>query len=394
MKTNAILISAVFAAFSLLFVSCASSNHCDLVPIPGREIEVRVNTNIELFGLLMQLDLAPDVLSNKDIVELDGRKAMWSDWYSGALRNYARFKQFEDGAMMKTYREALKQGFYNDFLIGFLLEVPEVPNARLTPKTDPEMILPFSKTGDRTEAERKAGEFLDAMNQFYREINFADYLKDNQKIHDRMKAEVSCNMPPAGFIWTMESFYGQRFNDYCLVPSLNIPTSMGFGKTHLATRTIYNVFGPFTFQSFDEANLDLGFNRMDKIQNLSVHEFGHSFVNPCIDRVPAELIKQTEPLYTPLAEAMKKQSYTSWNACLYEHFVRAGEVIIARKLGNNAGAERKLVEDLQKGFAYLPQIVRELESFDQRANRQETYQEKVGEIIQHLADQQTGSTVR
>ncbi len=388
MKTNAILISTVFAAFSLLFVSCASSNHCDLVALPGRQIEVRVNTNIELFGLFMQLDLAPDVLGNKDIVELDGRKAMWSDWYSGALRNYARFKQFEDGAMMKTYREVLKQGFYNDLLIGFLLEVPEVPNARLTPQTDPEAILPFSKTGDRAEAERKAGEFLKGMNRFYHEINFADYLKDNQKFHDRMKADVSSNLPPAGFIWTMESFYGQRFNDYCLVPSLNIPTSMGFGKTHQATRTVYNVFGPFSFQSFDEANLDLGFNSVDKIRNLSVHEFGHSFVNACIDRVPVELIKQTEPLYSPLAEVMKKQSYTSWNACLYEHFVRAGEVIIARKLGNNAGAERKLAEDLQKGFAYLPQIVRELESFDQRANRQETYQERVVQIIQLLDDTQ------
>jgi len=96
---------------------------------------------------------------------------------------------------------------------------------------------------------------------------------------------------------------------------------MGFGKLHRTAGTIYNAFGPFGFQSLDENHLELAFDNADKIRGLSVHEFGHSFVNPAIDKVPAELIKETEPLYTPIKAQMTGQSYPSWTICLYEHFV-------------------------------------------------------------------------
>lgn len=105
------------------------------------------------------------------------------------------------------------------------------------------------------------------------------------------------------------------------------------------TKTIYNAFGPFSFQTFDTKNVNLGFNYPERIQGLSVHEFGHSFVNPAIGKVPKELIDSTEYLYTPIKTEMSKLAYTSWMMCLYEHFVKAGEVIIARKLGNAKEAE-------------------------------------------------------
>ena len=63
-----------------------------------------------------------------------------------------------------------------------------------------------------------------------------------------------------------------------------------------------------------------------------IHEFGHSFVNPVVDSIPPVDISKTERLFEPIKSAMEKQGYNTWKTCLYEHFVRAGEVVIAKLL--------------------------------------------------------------
>jgi hypothetical protein len=352
--------------------------------VSPKPIEVRTSPNIELFALLMQLDLAPDALNNNDLVELGNRTAKWRDWYALAVRNYEIYREFENGKMMKMYRDYLAKGFYNDFFIGFLVQVDEVPHARLTAATDSETISAFSKTGNMAEGRRKAGEFLEALNRFYHEIAFDHYLEDHRKHYEIIRADVTRNLPPNRFIATMEMFYGKEFNHYYLVPSLNIPTSMGFGKLHKTAKSIYNTFGPFGFQSFDERQLDLAFDNADKIRGLSVHEFGHSFVNPAIDKVPPDLIKETRHLYTPIEAQMTSQGYPTWTICLYEHFVRAGEVIIAKKLGLADEAQRILDDNLKKGFKYLPVMVAELERFDHRADEDQNYDQLVISVIAKL----------
>lgn len=332
---------------------------------PAKSIQVTSNKNIELFGLLMQLDLGPDILANSDIVELDGKKAQWRDWYRVATRNFEQFCAHTNSAMMKLYRDYTSRGFYNDFFIGFLLQADEVPHAKLITDIDPDVLLAFSPDKNRQYAEKIAASFLDELNNFYHEVRFEKYLADNQHLYRRMIADVRKNLPPAGFVPMMESFYQTQFHRYTLVPSLNIPTSMGFGKMHRSARAIYNVFGPFSFQNLSPNSFDPGFDHPGKVENLSVHEFGHSFVNPAIDQLPPELLHNTEHFFTPIKELMTQQGYPSWTIALYEHFVRAGEVIIARKLGNHTRAEEILHDHKNKHYLYLPQIVAILENYAQ-----------------------------
>jgi Domain of unknown function (DUF4932) len=115
-----------------------------------------------------------------------------------------------------------------------------------------------------------------------------------------------------------------------------------------------------------------------------VHEFVHSFVNPAIDKVPKDLIQSTEYLFLPIKDEMAKQSYLNWTVCLYEHFVRAGEVVIARKLGNFKDADRTLQENTRKSFIYLPIIVTELEYYAKNKNTFKSYDDFVPSVIEKL----------
>jgi CHASE3 domain sensor protein len=120
-----------------------------------------------------------------------------------------------------------------------------------------------------------------------------------------------------------------------------------------------------------------------------VHEFGHSFVNSAIDQLPEELKKSTEYLYLPITDAMRKQSYTNWIQCLYEHFVRAGEVIIARQLGDTSHAEEIIRSNVKGGFTYLPFIVKKLEMFEKDINPNKNYNAFVETIMLELKEAYT-----
>jgi len=332
-----------------------------------KKILVRTNSNVELFGLMMDLDNGADLLARKDTVVIDHRQATWADWCAGVVRNYVQYRQYDSCAVMGIYRKMTKEWYSDDWFVDFLLQVGDAPNAKINGATTLDKIKSFSKKGDSVEGRRNAEAFLAAFNDFYRAVHFDDFLRDNRNYYTLANAEVTRNLPGDDFIPVMEKFYRQQFNAYCLAPSLTLPTSVGFGKTVRKTRTIYNVFAPFSFQKFDSGALDLGFNYPDRIRALTVHEFGHSFVNPAVDALPQELMVSTEYLYAPIKEEMAKHSYTSWTQCLYEHFVKAGEVIITERLGDTARARSMLSDFVNSGFIYVPAILKELREYDKNA---------------------------
>jgi hypothetical protein len=332
-----------------------------------KKILVGTNRNAELFGLMMDLDNGADLLARKDTMVIDGRRATWAEWYAAVVKNYVRYRQYDSCAVLGIYRKMSREGYSDDWFVDVLLQVGNAPDAKITNITEQDKIRSFSKKGDSVEGRRNAEAFLAAFNGFYRAVDFDGFLRDNRNYYALASAEVTRNLPGSGFIPVMEKFYRQEFNAYCLAPSLTLPTSVGFGKTVWKTRTIYNVFAPFSFQRLDSGTLDMGFNYPDRIRGLTVHEFGHSFVNPAVDALPQDLMTSTEYLYTPIKEEMVRHSYTSWKQCLYEHFVKAGEVIIMEKLGDTARARSLLSDFMKTGFIYVPAILEEMRIYDKDA---------------------------
>jgi len=349
-------------------------------------VSVKNSTNIELFGLMMQLDNGADIMAGKDTVVIDGRRATWGQWYALAVENYQLYKGYDTCRAMQLYRQLMGEQVYNDFFVDFLLQVDEAPNARINSLTDVRVIRGFSPKGDTAEAKARANEFLAALNDLYRAVDFGAYLEKHKAHYAQANAQVKMNLPGGELLPVMEHYYRQSFNGYYLVPSLNILTSLGFGKVNWNSRTIYNVFGPFGFQSFDPLQPDMAFNYPERIKVLAIHEFGHSFANPAVDRLPDTLIKGTAYLYAPIKEEMTKRAYPSWQMSLYEHFVKVGEYLIAEKLGDTARAEIFLKDAKEAGFIYVPFLVKELRIWDKDPAVNKSFDQAVRVAMQHLQE--------
>lgn len=350
--------------FSITGHRAAGAHALHYTVVKPKLVSVKNSTNIELFGMIMQLDNGASLIASKDTVMIEGRRATWEQWYGLAVENYKLYGQYDTCRVMKLYHKLQNEGIYDDFYIDFLLQVDEAPNAKINSITDASVIRGFSPKGDSAQARTRADEFLAALNDFYHDISFEQYLQKHSEHYAQANAQVKMNLPGGELLPVMEHYYRQQFNAYYLVPSLNILTSMGFGKVNHTSRTIFNAFGPFSFQDYDPQHMDMAFNYPEKIKVLTVHEFGHSFANPAVDRLPAGLVSSTAYLFEPIRKEMEKRAYPSWRICLYEHFVKVGEYIIALKLGDTARAETFLRDAVNAGFIYVPFLAKELGRWD------------------------------
>lgn len=348
------------------------------------KVSVKTNKNIELYGLMTHLDDMPDIIKRKDTLVFDGKRTLAKEWYTLGVKNYDRYKQFDTCKIMAIYRKMETEGYFYDFFVGFLLQVDEAPYARINAMTDSGMIRRFSKKGDFAEARSNAEMFLEAFNNFYRVVDFESYLSNNKQFYNQANADVAKNLPAGDLLPVMEHYYRKQFNHYYLVPGLNILTGMGFGILNRSSATIYNSFGPFSFQSLNNHPPVTGFDYPEKIKGLAVHEFGHSFANPAIDSLPQYLIDSTAFLYEPIKKQMSKLAYTAWVMCLNEHLVRAGEVIIAEKLGDSARAKTIMQDNIQNGFKYLPFLVAELKAWDKNPSTSMSFNHAVLAAMEKL----------
>lgn len=331
---------------------------------PGK-LSIGVNYNAELLGLAYFIGFEGVDIETKS-VEISGRSIPKKEWHKYGFHLYEQYKKYA-GSEHLAKAFAVADHLWLDYLLNLLVQVDAFPQARLTPDIEVKYYLNFSKSKDTAEARRNAATFLGGLNNFYREIDFGQYIADTKPLYAAVLNQVETHLPPSDFIRAMEDFYRKRFESYNLVPSLTIPKGMGFGLNYnqKGSTTLFNLFGAFDRQSLSPDSLDLGFGNRQRLQELSIHEFGHSFVNPVIDQVPQEKITGTERLFEPIRPDMGRQGYNTWKVCLYEHFVRAGEVVIAQLLSDTASAQRLRSEYMKdRSFIYLPVVIEELENYN------------------------------
>jgi len=345
------------------------------------KLHVEVNKNIELLGIAYFLGFEGVDIENKT-VEVDGKVIPKKEWHNYGFEIYQQFESFQNSNnLYKAFSVA--DHLWLDYLTAFLLQLEDVPNAEITDSVDSGYYLNFSKEKDKEEALKNARIFVDGLNGFAREIDLDSYMEESEHYYLQATKEVLSTLSKDSFIDAMEQFYKKEFNGYYLIPSLTIPKGMGFGIKN--EKNIYSVFGAVDFQEFkDIEKLNMGFGHKDKLSELTIHEFGHSFVNPVVGDQPQDLIARSAHLFPQIKSAMADQGYNTWKVCLYEHFVRAGEIIIAEKTGNLESANRLRSDYINKrSFIYIPEILIELNKYDQGAY--ENYSQAVSNVLTTLS---------
>jgi len=326
-----------------------------LPAIAQQDIVIAIHPSVELLGLAYFIGYEGGDIENKTMV-VDGREIPKKEFHTFGYQVYQEYHTYLASPHLAEAFQ-IADHVWLDKILGLLLRVDPVPNATLPDDLDPVHYRSFSKTKDPVEARELAGRFLVAFNAFYREIAFDQFLGKYHPHYTQALQEVSTHLPRGPVVQWMETYFKKSFAGYALIPSLTLPKTMGFGLGN-GQDTIYNVFGALDQQVIeDPGNLIMGFQNSQKLRELTIHEFGHSFVNPVVYTLPDSLFGQSASLFEPIRATINGQGYNTWEACVIEHFVRTVELVLSEHYDTPEAYQnlrKAYIEDRQ--FIYIPHL--------------------------------------
>jgi len=339
----------------------------------NKVIQVKINKNIEtLFILYTLVDIGmPPV--KKSLCEI-------------ASQEFNEFKHHNAVRLLDTLIK--RTGI--DEPVNLILHFSELPGINQLYPIDKIMLQSFSSNNNADEGQKNIDEFIKAFSDFYTEAKVESFISNYKDYYKKAITDVNNNIPQKNTIKSMEDYYGKENIAYFLNPSPVLYPGFGFGsKIETADGLIlFNTFGALNDLNGDSLEILFDFNNNEEIRNYSVHEFGHSFINP-IANLPLnqELIGKYSYLFSPIQNYMNEQAYRTWETCVIEHIVRLGEIRIAYVLNDFPTASKIRKENIEKNkFIYLPNLERKIIEYEKNREKYKTFEDFFPELIKVFSE--------
>lgn len=350
---------------------------------------VTYNKNIETY-FLAEILSAEHRKNNKDF-ELYKIKecSAYQPVVKNALEKYSYLKNSEIAVETAKLNDLLmeKYGSGNDVLMKPLMYHKEFPDLKWMNDYH------FENTHLTKEQNREATDliknYLSELAKFYIKEDLGRFFKDNENFYKGGIAEYSRQIPE-GFTKAMEQFYGERFNSYTIIisPMMMWPIEDNEGRgigTHVilpsGQQNIYEIASPFVRV---QKPGEFGYDHQFQARFLSVHEFGHSFVNKEVNRHKDKLTKFKDLFEkSKLKETMiKTGGYGDYLTCVAEHLVRLGEIETARIQKDDQRLERLKDYHLKNNFIFLPLLEEKIKEYNSDRKKYKTFGEFIPKLLE------------
>lgn len=334
----------------------------------ARTIDVQVNENVELMGILARMAGYPEYnmdLAGKYIKDID-----------------AYFNGYSEHPAIKYMRKVRQSNSISyDAVMSMAIHL-ENRNGQFS------LIEENVPTLEKRWMGVDKSDFLLYLNQFYKDTDFNRFFNDHHGFYEQGLESYRRNvMKHLDMDW-YSGFYGNE-------PQETFSVIIGFccgGGNYGVNRKIdgkkkdvYAIVGYYV------DNNDLPMYNRDCLP-LLVHEFNHSFINHLLDenRYPGH-VKQLEQAATYLFRssqwAMMRQAYGNWKTMINESLVRAA--VICYMLDNKYKQEdvvNELLEQVQRNFRWMPELVALLRIYEKKRNRYVDLEEYYPRIINFFKD--------
>ena len=291
------------------------------------------------------------------------------------------FEHFSTHEAVTMTDSLLKYGFVYDAPVIFMMNLSQPPD--LEPQRD------FSDYLMQTAISRSGGG-----------ENLEKYRKDIQQFAEISDFETfwNCKIPyynqildlsvnsigKIDMIKTLEDYFNETQESYNVIiaPAIN----GGYGPRIPADSGRYNIYGILETRGFKN---DIPYLHKSFFLFYVWHEFGHSFVNPAIEKY-TERVASLDKMFDPIKEQMQKQAYGNWETVVKEHILRAVHIRLERKHFGLFRARQQLKWELSNGYIYIKPLIKKLKEYEkQRDKNNITFTDFMPELLTTLDDLHT-----
>lgn len=349
----------------------------------NKKINVAIHPNIETYFIVENLSvnhIGHMIFTRKDTVY--NHQPILTDAMN-------EFNQYKDSPLVRQAAELIqyfRDNLYdNAQILQFLTYQNEFPRkGEKYTFNEPQIFQTSTHPGIIMKVE----ELNRILQKFYVKYSVGKFLKNHKTEYMGALEEIIKDMKPETIL-EMEDYFGESFDEYSiyLMPLMPIP----------AGSDNYRAFGPnmnydgkrvsamfiSSSKMIDDRNQNgFGFDNPIVTKFLTVHEIGHSFVNPHLEKYESELNNTSSLFTSDLQKIMEKSYVGNWKTCVIEHFVRLGEIRVAIALGDEAEAERLRKFHINEfGFVLIPILEEKIKFYEKNRKDYPNFQSFLPELI-------------
>ncbi len=224
--------------------------------------------------------------------------------------------------------------------------------------------------------------FVSAMRDFATQTAFETFYIAHQPFYDSLTTATVPAFQDA--VGALDQFLGRPVSNATLI--LGATLHRGGFTTLFETsnsREVFAVVGPASaIDSFPQ------FGTPRRIGSIVWHEYAHTVVNQ-LTADHSHWLTEHADRHAAVAEHLASQGYNSWSVAVNEHIIRAITArMLDRHLGRSVGLS-SINTDVNRGFAYVPGLVRKLEEYEQDREAYPTLEEFYPELLTAFLDEPT-----
>lgn len=225
-------------------------------------------------------------------------------------------------------------------------------------------------------------EFRKELIKFNQDSLFQKYLRAVKPLNEKVLSQVKNSKSIDKLPIYLEEYYGKKLNSYNLILSPLLHAG-GFNSEIInenGEKEVYALLGPNGEIDF-VPYFDKDFIETD----LILHEFGHSFVNPLIEKYAKGIESLSFKYFTKeLEKNGKSQGYSEWKYIFNELILRATTIHITKQ---KFGEEKaKVLLDFEKsiGFGLVENIAEILKEYELNKNKYDTFDKFYPVLIERM----------
>ncbi len=337
-----LLISAtIFGVFSCVDSVVVSDSSLSPIQKQVGKLVISIDPRLELLNSIQGI-------SNYDILHRQRNS------YHKQIKEY--FEPYVSSQAVALTNKFAATGFTYDAPVSFMLHLTQ-PNGCL-------QNIPY---GDylkgRSGGTHKLIQYQQAIHDFAIDSRFERFWKKNEPFYKEIVDLSVTEVSKRNWIDALENYYNASQNSYTIIISPLL--SNGYGFRIPAKNNNWDSYACLP----TDGKTRNGIPYLDETNLMFYvwHEFGHSYVNPEIEKY-AERLENSSILFEPLQILMKKQAYDSWKICVMEHIVRAIHIRLIETYIGKSEASLKLDSDQKNGFAYIKPLLEKLKMYENMRN--------------------------
>ncbi len=231
----------------------------------------------------------------------------------------------------------------------------------------------------------KVRAFLDAARRFSADTKFQAFLQSQQPLYAATNARLELFINgQTDLAWFARFFGPHPPARFVIVPGLanGAPSYAARVVDETGVQEIYAIPGVSKVDADGLPVFDADW------RTTMVHELSHAYTDPAAAQAAASIGKSAALVFEPVAAAMKRQSYGTWQAMLNESLARAATIQYVTEHDGPDAARRVLRQENSRSFFWMADLVALLDTYS--ASRQqyptfESFMPRVAQFFDALA---------